>query len=229
MATRGNGWGDYSLRDPVEYRHEAAVLLASGGRPYFGDDSYPSGNPDRAVYQVYGDVNRRTAELEPFVKGRAPVRDIPVMLSADSIWSKLPLVPPRDWMGRPSCPAVAGAHKALIEEHAQFAILNSDTLVETLKDYAALVIPEQSILNQKECDAIRRFVHNGGALLATGDTGTRDVDNKPLGSFSLADVFGIRYIRSVNARRTYLRVPDARMDVQVGGAIRKSRQPAGGD
>jgi hypothetical protein len=49
----------------------------------------------------------------------------------------------------------------LIEEHAQFAILNSDTLVETLKDYAALVIPEQSILNQKECDAIRRFVHNG--------------------------------------------------------------------
>jgi hypothetical protein len=217
MATRGNGWGDYSLRDPVAYRHEAAVLLASGGRPYFGDDSYPSGNPDPAVYQVYGDVNRRTAELEPFVKDRAPVRDIAVLLSADSIWSKLPLVPPRDWMGRPSSPAVAGAHKALIEEHAQFAILNSDTLVETLKDYAALVIPEQSILNQKECDAIRRFVHDGGALLATGDTGTRDIDNKPLGDFSLAEVFGIRYVRSVNARRTFLRVPDARMDVQIAG------------
>ena len=46
MATRGNGWGDYSLRDASTFQHEAAVLLASGGRPYFGDDSYPSGNPD---------------------------------------------------------------------------------------------------------------------------------------------------------------------------------------
>jgi Hypothetical glycosyl hydrolase 6/Beta-galactosidase trimerisation domain len=217
MTTRGNGWGDYSLRDPIEYRHEAAVLLASGGRPYFGDDSYPSGNPDPAVYQVYGDVNRRTAELEPFVKGRVPVKDIAVLLSADSIWSKLPLTPPRDWMGRPSSPAVAGAHKVLIEEHAAFSILNSETLIETLKDYQALVIAEQTILNQKECDAIRRFVRDGGALLVTGDTGTRDADNKPLADFSLPDVLGIRYVRSVNARRAFLRVPAERMDVQVGG------------
>jgi len=217
MATRGNGWGDYSLRDPDEYRHEAAVLAASGGRPYFGDDSYPSGNPDPAVYQVYGDVNRRTAELEPFVKGRVPVKDIAVLLSANSIWSKLPLVPARDWLGRPSSPAVAGAHKALIEEHAQFVILNSETLIETLQDYKALVIAEQTILNQKECDAIRRFVHGGGSLVATGDTSTRDEDNKPLADFSLADVLGIRYLRSVTARRTYLRVAAENMDVQVGG------------
>jgi hypothetical protein len=214
MATRGNGWGDYSLRDPAEYRHEAAVVLASGGRPYFGDDSYPSGNPDAAVYKVYGDVNRRTAELEPFIKDRTAVKDIAVLLSADSIWSKLPLVPPQDWMGRPSSPAVAGVHKVLVEEHAQFSILNSDTLIETLKDYKALVLPEQSILSPKECAAIRRFVREGGALLVTGETGTRDTDNKPLADFSLADVLGIRYVRSVSARRTFLR---AMMDVQIGG------------
>ena len=115
MFTRGNGWGDYAVRDPAEYRHEAAVLLASGGRPYFGDDSYPSGNPDPAVYRVFGEVNQRTSAMEPFVKARRPVKDIAVLLSADSIWSKLPLVPPREWMGKPSSPAVAGAHKMLIE------------------------------------------------------------------------------------------------------------------
>lgn len=56
----------------------------------------------------------------------------------------------------------------LIEEHAQFSILNSDTLVDTLKDYKALILAEQSILNPRECDAIRRFVRDGGALVATG-------------------------------------------------------------
>ncbi len=206
MATRGNGWGDYSLRDPAAFRHEAAVLLASGGRPYFGDDSYPSGNPDPAVYKVYGGVNRRTAELEPFIRGAVPVKETAVLLSADSVWSSLLLNPPREWMGAPSSPAVAGAHKALVEEHAQFGILNSEGLVETLADYKVLVIPEQCILSAKECDSIRRFVRAGGALIATGETGTRDTDNRPVAEFSMADVLGVRFVGHSDARRTYLRV-----------------------
>jgi hypothetical protein len=225
MATRGNGWGDYSLRDPAAYQHESAVLLASGGRPYFGDDSYPSGNPDPAVYRVYGDVNRRTAELEPFVKGSVPVKDTAVLLSADSMWSHLPLAPPREWMGTPSSAPVAGAHKALVEEHVQFGILNSDGLVESLAGYQALVLPEQSILGVRECDAIRRFVQAGGALIATGDTGTRDGNNQPLTDFAFADVLGVRYFGRAESRRGYLRAgPELgefgipRMDVQVNGA-----------
>src|SRR5262245_50517352 len=141
MATRGNGWGDYSLREPAAFLHEAAILLASGGRPYLSDDNYPSGNPDPAVYRVYGGVNRRTEEMEPFVRGFTPVRDTAVLLSADSLFSNLPLA------GKPSPAAVAGAHKALAEEHIQFGILNSRVLTETIPDYGALILPEQSILS----------------------------------------------------------------------------------
>ena len=102
MTTRGNGWGDFSLRDPAAFRHEAAVLLASGGRPYFGDDSYPSGNPDPAVYKVLGEVNRRTAELEPFVRGCVPVKETAVLLSADSMWATFRSTRlGNGWAGRP--------------------------------------------------------------------------------------------------------------------------------
>ena len=89
-------------------------------------------------------------------------------------------------------------------EHAQFSILNSETLADTLQDYKALVIAEQTILRPKECEAIRRFVSKGGALVVTGGTGIRDMENKPLGNFSLADVLGIRYVRTLDARRTFL-------------------------
>ena len=203
-------------------------MLASGGRPYFGDDSYPSGNPDPAVYQVYGGVNRRTAELEPFVRGVVPVKEIAVLLSADSLWSALPLNPPREWMGAPSSPGVAGAHKALVEEHAQFAILNSENLVETLSQYKALAIPEQVILNARECEAIRHFVRAGGSLIVTGETGTRDASNHPLDDFSLADVLGIRLLGRAESRRAFLRAPASltefgipQMDVQApGGYLR---------
>jgi hypothetical protein len=196
-------------------------LLANGGRPYFGDDSYPSGNPDPAVYETYGQVNAHTAALEPHLRGCAPVKDIAVLLSADSMWSGLPLNPPREWMGNPSSPGVAGAHKALVEEHTQFGILNSGTLVDTLAGYRALVLPEQRILSARECDAIRGFVDAGGALIATGETGTRDTANQPLDDFALAGVLGVRNLGRVETRRSYLRadmegVP--RMDVQVNGA-----------
>ena len=66
--------------------------------------------------------------------------------------------------------ALIGAHTALAEEHVAFSILSSGGLVESLPDYQALVLAEQCILSAHECDAIRRFVERGGALLATGDT-----------------------------------------------------------
>ena len=224
MATRGNGWGDYSLRDPITFRHEAAVLLAGGGRPYLADDSYPSGNPDPAVYRVYGEVNRRTEQLESLVKGCTPVKDIAVLLSADSMWSKLLLVPPPSWIGAPSSSGVAGAHKMLVEEHAQFGIVNSEGLLESLGDYKALLVPEQSILSDKECAAIRKFVSAGGALIVTGESGMLDPDNRERSDFPLGDVLGIRYLGRNDVRRAYLRIQKQvqglevpLMDTQVAG------------
>lgn len=225
MATRGNGWGDYSLRDSHAFQHEAAVLLASGGRPFWGDDSYASGNPDPAVYRVFGDVNHHTRELEASVESCAPVKDVGVLLSARSIWAELPLVPPREWMGRPASASVAGAHKILTEEHVQFSLLNSDELPHQLPDFRALILPEQCILSSEECAAIRRFVNGGGALVVTGSTGTRSDKNGPLPDFALSDVLGVRYVERVEARRAYLRMGGdterfqiPRMDVQVSGS-----------
>src|SRR5205814_889425 len=119
-----------------------------------------------------------------------------------SMWSNLP---PNTMA---AAAAVAGAHTALAEEHVAFGILNSDQLIDSLANYRLLILPEQSILTARECDAIRTFVDRGGALIATGDTGTRD-------EFALADLLGVKYLGRAEARRCYLR--DS-MDVQVNGA-----------
>jgi len=195
MATRGNGWGDFSLRDTTDFQLEAAVALAGGGRPYFGDDSYPSGNPDPAVYRTYGEVNRRTAALEPYLRGCTPIADVAVLHSALSLWSN-----------SAAAIAISGAHTALAEEHVVFSILNSSTLPTALGSYRVLVLPEQSILTDAEIDAIRRFVQSGGVLIATGDT---------VSSGALTDVLGIRYVSRAEVRRSFLR--SAGMDTQSNG------------
>jgi hypothetical protein len=87
---------------------------------------------------------------------------------------------------------VGGAHKALVESHVQFGILNSGTLLRTLRDYQLLILPEQCIRSPGETAAIREFVRNGGGLVVTGETGVRDMANRPLADFALADILGVR-------------------------------------
>ncbi|MCE5249332.1 beta-galactosidase trimerization domain-containing protein [bacterium] len=224
MNTRGNTWGEYSLREPEAFMSECAILLAACGRTYLSDIPYPHGNPDPAVMEVFGAVNRRTRELEPYVKNCMPVTDTAVLHSPDSVWSKMPMAPTPAWIPSPAYYPVCGAHKALIDGHIQMGILNSGGLCDSLSLYRALVLPDQRILSDRECETIRAFVKNGGALLATGETGTRDTDNKSLKNCALADVLGVDYLGTSDTANCYLRTKTGidshgipAMDIQVMG------------
>jgi hypothetical protein len=120
---------------------------------------------------------------------------------------------------------VTGAHKALVELHHQVGIVNSEVCADTLKDYRALILSDQRILSGREADAIRAFVRNGGALIATHGTGTWDVENRALADFALADMLGVRYLGSSKTSNCYLRTtPEMKafgiptMDVEAGGS-----------
>ena len=225
MNTRGNNWGDYALREPEAFQHECAILLAACGGNYLSDITYPSGNPDPAVYDVYGRVNGRYKILEPLLAGSRPVREVAVLHSADSVWSKAPLKPKFKWTFTLAYYSVTGAHKALVELHHQVGIVNSEVCADTLKDYRALILSDQRILSGREADAIRAFVRNGGALIVTHETGTRDGENRKLADFALADVLGVRRLGSSEASTCYLRTtPELKtfgiptMDVEAGGS-----------
>ena len=180
-------------------------MLAGCGRTYLSFNPYPSGNPAPALMEAFGEVNRRTQELEPFVMGCRPVKDVAVLLSADSVWSKAPIRPHASWVPSPAYHSVAGAHKALIEGHVQMSMPNSEVFVKTVHDYGAVVLADQPILNDAEVEEIRRFVADGGALLATAATGTRDIENKLLDDFALADVLGVKCLGASGTENSYLR------------------------
>lgn len=224
MNTRMGSWGDFSLREQDALMEECAIMLAGGGKTYLADLPYPTGRFEQAVYDIFGAVNRRTESLEPFLKGCRPVTDVAVLHSADTIWSKSPLKPWTEWRGGPPYYPVCGAHKALIEGHVQMGILNSQMLPDSIRSYSALVLPDQRILGDREVEAIRRFVREGGAVVASYETGTRDSGNRKLKDFSLADVFGVRCLETVDTSCCYLRgKPELRrfgipvMDIQVNG------------
>ena len=223
MNTRMNTWGAYDLREPEALLQECAIPLAGCGRTYIGDVAFPSGNPDPAVMALCGQVNQRTQVLEPFLRNCHPVPEVALLHSADSIWSRGPVSVAASWRHAPADYPVCGVHKALTEGHVQLSILNSEILPQALGEYRALVLADQRILSAAECEAIRVFVRNGGALLVTGETGTRDADDRPLRTFALAEVLGIEYGEAQTEGIGYLRVESRiapygipAMDIPVG-------------
>jgi hypothetical protein len=211
MSVDGVNWNEYSLRELEAFLQESATLLAACGRTYLSNTMYPHGNPEPAIMKLYGEVNQRTIELEPYVKDCRPVKDLAVLHSADSVWSKAPFIPSPKWEAGPAYYPVTGAHTACVEGHVQMSILNKEVFIETIDGYGAAILPDQRILSERECDSIRRFVQNGGALIATCETGTRDHDNNLLQDFALADVLGIELVEPRKTANAFLRVRSNRM------------------
>jgi Hypothetical glycosyl hydrolase 6 len=69
--------------------------------------------------------------------------------------------------------------------------LNADGL----KGYQAIVLPEATALSDQESEVLRQFVEDGGLLIATGTTGTRQADGSERKNFALADLIGCDFVR----------------------------------
>lgn len=87
-----------------------------------------------------------------------------------------------------------GAFRALLNEHVHF-----DTFFDTqisagrLAGYRAIFIPGGISLKQNALDEIRKYVVEGGTLLATGDFSLIDGSGKKLDNFAAADLLGVNF------------------------------------
>jgi hypothetical protein len=85
-----------------------------------------------------------------------------------------------------------GLYYALLEGRFLFDFVHEDDLgAETLKKYAALVLPNTALLSDRQCQQLRDYVASGGSLLATFESSLYDERNRRRDEFGLADVFGI--------------------------------------
>jgi hypothetical protein len=85
-----------------------------------------------------------------------------------------------------------GLYYALLEGRFFFDFVHEDDLgPETLKKYAALILPNVALLSDAQCQQLKAYADGGGSLLATFETGLYNGDGKPRSDFALADLFGI--------------------------------------
>ncbi len=87
-----------------------------------------------------------------------------------------------------------GMYRSLIHGHVPFnLLLDSDFSEEGLEGYKVLILTNLACLSDDQTEAIRKFVHEGGGLIATYETSLFDERGRRRPNFALADVFGADY------------------------------------
>ncbi|HEX5242651.1 MAG TPA: hypothetical protein VFW23_05250, partial [Tepidisphaeraceae bacterium] len=172
---------------------------------------------------------------EKYLVDRTPVASVGV------VWSQQNA----DWFGRDNADTLVdqpfrGFTQALIRGRIPFIPVHLDHIEREATKLSTLVLPNIGAISDSQADAVRRFVHQGGSLIATGQTSLFDEwgDSRP--DFALADVLGVsggkgrqsigsrtRNAGANDSRQTYLRLtPELR--AKVDGPHTPGEPPAVG-
>ena len=82
-----------------------------------------------------------------------------------------------------------GLVRALTRRRIPYVPVHVDHLDREAARLRSVVLPGLGSLNDAQCDSIRRFVKNGGGIVACGETSLYDEWGDPRDDFGLADVF----------------------------------------
>jgi hypothetical protein len=217
------GWGDMSLKPTAQLTTELAAIIGNGMVPNVGDQVNMDGTLQSAVYDTFRAAFGFVEQHETLLKQAESVRHTTVLLPVPD--PALPcltgamLAGKTDhWKGttRPW----RGVHKMLVESHLQTDLIYS-VIAEDLSQFPLIILPEPGTYQPGMAARLRKYVENGGILLAVGNSILQN------GRCELEDVFGIRYLEPLSFSVAHftpspeVRGETADLPLQVRGPVYK--------
>jgi hypothetical protein len=174
----------HTAKSPVEATMWMAQTTASGMVPWY---HWLGGAPEDQRWRVAGrDFFQWIARYQPHFVNRRPLANLAVVFSQRMNAS---YTPPG---GGAATDFLQGMYYALLEGRFLFDFVHEDDLdPQTLKKYAALILPNAALLTDAQCRQLREYARAGGGLLATFETGRSDGAGARRQELGLADVFGV--------------------------------------
>ncbi len=160
---------------------------------------------DHRMYRTPEPVFQWHRQHEQYLVNRRPVAAVGI------VWSQRNT----DFFGRDNAADLVdapyrGFTQALVRARIPYLPVSAD---DDFAGFAVLILPNLGALSERQCEAIRRFSANGGAVIASGATSLYDEWGDTRKDFALADIFGAHAPLSAAAEggNSYLRLlPDMR-------------------
>jgi hypothetical protein len=176
----------HTAKAPLEATMWMAQTTASGMVPWY---HWLGGAPEDQRWRATGrDFFQWIAKYEPHFVNRRPVANLAVVFSQRT--HALYTAP--GGTNANATDFLQGMYYALLEGRFLFDFVHEDDLApETLKKYAAVILPNVALLSDQQCSQLRDYARAGGGLLATFETGRYDGAGTRRPMPGLSDVFGI--------------------------------------
>ena len=175
------------IRPVAQHFTEMATVLAHGGFIQYYDQILPDGTLDQRSLEMLRGAFIEVKKCEPFLPVPACAERIPY---ASIVWSDTcELYDAEEHYGE-----IEGFHFALMEKHIPYNLITTRMIREgNFGNSKVLILPSLTCMSSIEVKNIRRFVMQGGGLVATYETSLKDEKGKPRRNFLLADLFGASY------------------------------------
>jgi hypothetical protein len=229
MTHHSHGYFRVASDPPAEARMYLLSGIAGGWQPWYHHIAAYS--EDRRQYEIAPPVFQWHKKNEQYLVNRTPVA------TAGVLRSDLSSV----FYARGAAPQLIqtpyrGIVHALFRSRFPYLPIHIGDMEREGKNLSVLILPNLGAMTDAECDFIRGFVKQGGALFATGMTSLYDSDGEPRKDFGLASVFGVhiegplpdRMSFAAPSKETYLRIPKGRRHEALVGFEGTDILPFGG-
>jgi len=231
MATPGGvaRWTEWTIKPLNMLRLETAITIAHGGGLTVGETILPDGS---LIYDFYRNFERLYAwvgKIERWLVGATSVPNIAILytmpthtLAMQNLTAPYHENLPAK-LGRLAEDATKnearsaeplfeayGFHRALLEGHFQYDVIH-DSKQGLPEGYSTVILPNQWCIMPDLVEELKRFVANGGALIATGRTSIYNEHGEFLEDFALGDIFGVRYLEPSTYPVSFMKIQDDRI------------------
>lgn len=182
MYQSGPGYYRVASKPAAEARMWMIAGIAGGIQPWW--HYVGAYHEDRRMYRTAEPVMRWWKANERYLVDRTPVASVGI------VWSQRNT----DFFGRDEAgdrvdAPYTGFMHALIRGRIPYVPVHADDIERAGTTLRVLILPNVGAMSDGQAASIRRFVDNGGSLVATGDTGLYDEEGNPRPDFALADLF----------------------------------------
>lgn len=200
-GTAERRWKD-SVQEKAELELWVSEAVANGLRPWFTKFSMQVFD-DRWM-PVVKDLYNKYRDWEKYLRHTESQAEVALMFSQHTV-KKYALADRDKLVEKP----INGFYHALIEARIPFDMIDSHYIdKEHLSKYKAIIMPNIAVLSDADCAALKEYVENGGAVLASYETSLYDENGKRREDFGLADLFGVHFTGkyTVNELNAYINV-----------------------
>lgn len=183
MTGRFYDWGDFgTLRTDAALEYDLFFGLSNGMRPNVGDHIHPRGDLHEGIFEAVKRIYAKVRRYDPwYAEAVNPVDAAVVFPEGDSK------------------AALTGAVRMLSELKSQFEVVDFQN---NWSRYPLLILPDNILLDKTLQEKIRKYLCNGGKILATGVSGLDRTESR----FPFAEEWGAEYLGPSRIHPPYFRM-----------------------